>query len=223
MKYSALIFDMDGTIVHNMPVHNQAWQDTLAEAGVQIDLDEFNRSTTGKKTDEILRLMLGGQLSDARLAYWGERKEALYRQRFASQRQPLPGLLQLLTQALAMHLPMAVATASPPENIGFILDGLELRRYFNAVVGGADVQHGKPNPEIFLKSASILGVEAASCLVFEDALGGIEAARRAGMDAVMICTTIDAQEVAGQPHVLCAVPDFTSLDLPTLLGQPPSK
>jgi beta-phosphoglucomutase-like phosphatase (HAD superfamily) len=114
---------------------------------------------------------------------------------------------------------MAVATASPPENISFILDELNLRRYFTAVVGGHDVQFGKPNPEIFLKSAQTLGIEPAHCLVFEDALGGIEAARRAGMDAVMICTTIPAQEVAGQAHVLCAVPDFTHLDLPVLLGQ----
>jgi len=88
------------------------------------------------------------------------------------------------------------------------------------VVGGADVLHGKPIPDIFLKSAHAMGIEPADCLVFEDALGGIEAARRAGMDAVMICTTIDAQEVAGMSHVLFAVPDFTYLDLPTLLGYP---
>ena len=184
MKYNALIFDMDGTIVHNMPIHNQAWHDTLAEAGVQIDLDEFNRATTGKKTPEILRMMLGPQLSDSEVAYCGERKESLYRERFACCREPLPGLLHLLEQAHTLGIPMAVASAAPPDNIPFILDDLDLRRHFQAVVGGHDVQHGKPNPEIFLKSARILGVEPANCLVFEDALGGIEAARRAGMDAV---------------------------------------
>jgi beta-phosphoglucomutase len=218
MKYNALIFDMDGTLVHNMPIHNQAWHDTLAEAGVHIDMDEFNRSTTGKKAAEILRAHLGAQLSDAEVAYWGERKEALYRERFACCREPLPGLLHLLEQAHTLGIPMAVASAASPDNIPFILDELDLRRYFKAVVGGHDVKHGKPHPEIFLKSAQILGVEPARCLVFEDALGGIEAARRAGMDAVMICTTIDAQEVAGQPHVLRAVPDFTHLDLLSLLG-----
>ena len=218
MKYSALIFDMDGTLVHNMPIHNQAWQDTLAEAGVQIDKDEFNRATTGKKTAEILRLMLGAQLSDADLAYWEQRKEALYRERYACCREPLPGLLHLLEQAQSLGLRMAVATAAPPDNIGFILDELDLRRYFDAVVGGQDVKFGKPDPEIFLKSARTLGVEPSACLVFEDALSGIEAARRAGMAAVMICTTIEAAEVAGQPHVLRAVPDFTHLDLAALLG-----
>jgi beta-phosphoglucomutase family hydrolase len=220
MKYDALIFDMDGTLVHNMPIHNQAWQDTLAEVGIHIDKEEFNRITTGKKTSEILRMMLGSQLSDSEVAYWGERKETLYRERFACCREPLPGLLHLLDQAHSLDLPMAVASAAPPGNIAFILDELDLRRHFQAVVGGHDVQHGKPHPEIFLKSARILGVEPARCLVFEDALTGIEAARRAGMDAVMICTTIGAHEVTGQPHVLCAVSDFTNLDLPTLLSPP---
>jgi beta-phosphoglucomutase len=220
MKYNALIFDMDGTLVHNMPTHNQAWQDTLADAGVQINQEDFNRTTTGKKTHEILRLMLGSQLSDSELDYWAERKDSLYRERYACCREPLAGLLHLLEQATTLGLPMAVATASPPSNIPFILDELNLRRFFKTVVGGADVQHGKPHPEIFLKSAQALGISPASCLVFEDALGGIEAARRAGMDAVMICTTIDAQEVAGMSHVLFAVPDFTYLDLPTLLGYP---
>jgi beta-phosphoglucomutase family hydrolase len=220
MKYNALIFDMDGTLIHNMPIHIQAWHDTLAEAGVLIDLDEFNRATTGKKTGEILRMMLGAQLSDPEVAYWANRKEALYRERFACCREPLPGLLHLLEQAQELGLRMAVATAAPPENIPFILDELDLRRYFTAVVGANDVKNGKPHPEIFLKAAKILGVEPADCLVFEDALGGIEAALRAGMDAVMLCTTIDAQEVAGMPHVLRAVPDFTYLDLPTLVGQP---
>src|SRR5512145_137759 len=111
MNYSALIFDMDGTLVHNMPTHNQAWQDTLAEAGIQIDQNDFNRATTGKKTGEILRMMLGTQLSDSELAYWGDRKEALYRERYAYHREPLPGLLHLLEKAQSLGIPMAVATA----------------------------------------------------------------------------------------------------------------
>lgn len=206
-------------MVHNMPVHNLAWQDTLAEAGIQIDLDDFNRTTTGKKTTEILALMFGPQLSEAELSYWSDRKEALYRTRFADSRAPLPGLLEMLVEARELGLRLAVATSSTPENISFILDGLDLRRYFDAVVGGHEVQYGKPHPDIFLKSAQTLGVDPAECLVFEDALTGLEAARRAGMDAVMICTSLEADEVAGQPHVKRAVLDFTYLDLPVLVGQ----
>ncbi|MCS6993419.1 MAG: beta-phosphoglucomutase family hydrolase [Anaerolineales bacterium] len=218
MNYNALIFDMDGTLVHNMPIHNQAWSDTLAEAGIQIDLEEFNRLTTGKKNGEILRLMLGAHISEQEIAFWSARKEALYRERFACCREPLPGLLDFLEQAHALNLPMAVATAAPPENVKFILDEMDLRRHFRAVIGAQDVRNGKPDPEIFLKAAQTLEVRPEACLVFEDALAGIEAAARAGMDAVFLCTTLPAREVEGLPHVLRAVPDFTHLDLPALLG-----
>lgn len=216
MRYKAFIFDMDGTIVHNMPVHNQAWQDTLAEAGVHIDQDEFNRQTTGKRTPEIVRLMLGSQLSEAEIAYWGERKETLYRQRFAGCGEPLPGLLEVLELAHQKALPMAVASAAPPDNVNFILDELDLRKYFQVVVNGEEVPRGKPDPEIFLRAAKSLQTEPCDCLVFEDALSGIEAARRAGMDAVFLTTTIPADETAGKTHVISAVPDFAHLDLAAL-------
>jgi beta-phosphoglucomutase family hydrolase len=219
MKYRALLFDMDGTLVHNMPTHNQAWKDTLAEAGVHVDLEEFNHATVGKTNREILRLMLGAELSESDIQYWGGRKENLYRARFAHLREPLPGLQNLLEQARGLGLLMAVATAAPPDNISFILDELDLRRYFQVVVGAHNVQHGKPHPDLFLKSAEALEVEPTACLVFEDALNGLEGARRAGMKAILICTTLDSQAVLGQSHVLQAVPDFTHIDLPSLLQQ----
>src|SRR5689334_4676818 len=107
MKYRALLFDMDGTLVHNMPTHNQAWKDTLAEAGVHVDLEEFNRATVGKTNGEILRLMLGAELGESDIQYWGARKENLYRERFAHLREPLPGLQNLLEQARSLGLLMA--------------------------------------------------------------------------------------------------------------------
>jgi beta-phosphoglucomutase family hydrolase len=219
MKYKALIFDMDGTLVNNLPVHNKALKDTLLEAGVQLptDMVKFYASVNGKKNAEVFRMMLGAHAKDSEVAYWSERKDALYRERFTHSRKPLPGLLQLLERADILGLPMAVASASSPENISFILEELNLNRHFKVVISGRDVQHGKPNPEIFLKSAEAMGIDPSACLVFEDGLYGIEAARRARMDAVCICTTLDAQEVAEQPHVVHAVPDFAHLDLSSLL------
>lgn len=220
MNYKALIFDMDGTLVHNMPFHNKALEETLPEAGVQLpsDMSVLYNSIYGKKTLEVFRILLGPHLTDSEVAYWSERKEELYRKQYASHREPLPGLLQVLEQAHSLELPMAIASASSPENISFIVDGLNLRHHFKAIVSGHDIQHGKPNPEIFLKSAEAVGAKPSECLVFEDALNGIEAASRAGMDAIFLSTTSKAREVESQPHVLQVMPDFTHLDLPTLMG-----
>ena len=219
MKYKALIFDMDGTLVHNMPFHNRALEETLREAGVQLpsDMTVLYNSIYGKKTLEVFRILLGPDLTDSEVGYWSEHKETLYRRQYASHREPLPGLLQVLEQAHSLNLPMAIASASSPENISFILDDLDLRSHFKVVVSGHDIQHGKPNPEIFLKSAETMGVEPSECLVFEDALNGVEAANRAGMDVIFLSTTIEAREVDGLPHVLRVMPDFTHLDLPKLV------
>lgn len=218
MNYKALIFDMDGTIVHNMPTHNQAWQDTLAEAGVHIDQDEFHRQTSGQKNQEILRLMLGDQLTDEEIAHWTDLKETRYRERFACCIEAVAGFNELMEAGKLAGLKLAVASAAPPENISFILDGLGIREQFDAIVGGEDVVNGKPHPDIFLKAAGMVGCAPADCLVFEDALAGIEAARRAGMDVVAVLTTIHADELSGIDHIIAKVPDFTAFDLTAALA-----
>jgi HAD superfamily hydrolase (TIGR01509 family) len=190
----------------------------LAEAGVQVDQEEFHRRTSGLKNQEILKMMLGNQLSDEEINYWTLRKEGRYRDRFSCCIEPVPGLIELLEQATKLGIKLAVASAAPPDNLTFILDGLEIRGYFKAVVGGEDVMHGKPAPDIFLKAAAMLGVEPSNCLVFEDALGGIEAARRAEMDVFAILTTLHRHEVTGTANLISAGPDFTHFDLLAVAG-----
>ena len=90
---------------------------------------------------------------------------------------------------------MAVATAAPLTNVEFILDGLDLRNFFDAVTTAEDVTNGKPDPEFFLVSAEKLGVEPAHCIVFEDALGGFEAAHRAGMKSIGIATVNSIEDI----------------------------
>ena len=114
----------------------------------------------------------------------------------------------------------AVGTAAPPENVTLVLDGLDLRRYFQAVVGGADIRHGKPDPEVFLIAADRLRVRPADCVVFEDAPAGVEAARRAGMQCVVVTTTLTAEKARRLPateHVRHIVADFTDPALDGLL------
>lgn len=210
----ALIFDVDGTLVHNMPVHNQIWLNFLAGLGIQIEANEFQHKTAGKTSPEVVRLMLGNHLTDAEARQYGEQKEILYRSTY--QPQAVPGLHAFLAQAHQAGLPMAIASAGGPLNIGLVLDGLGIRPYFQAIVSGEDVQHGKPAPDLFLKAAERLGVDPADCLVFEDAWFGVEAAHRAGMRVILLTTTIDPQTVEEQHGVETAVPNFAALDFAKL-------
>jgi beta-phosphoglucomutase len=108
---------------------------------------------------------------------------------------------------------VGVGSSAPPENITFTLDGLDLRKYFQAIVNGSEVKNGKPAPEVYLKLAEKLGAQAADSLVFEDALSGIEAGLNAGAKVVGLATTHPAHEIS---HSDLVVNDFAGLTVDRL-------
>jgi beta-phosphoglucomutase len=206
----AFIFDMDGTLVDNMRFHGLAWQKMLVENGVETDPHDFLVKTAGKTNREIIPQFFPDATA-AKLLELGGRKESLYRELFLPHRQAIKGAVEFLEEAKALGVKMAVATAAPVANMEFILDGLNLRRFFRAVTTAADIENGKPNPEIFLKSAEKLGVEPKNCLVFEDALNGFEAAHAAGMKSVAITTVHKLEQLRALNGVVEAIDDFTEV------------
>ena len=207
----AFIFDMDGTLVDNMRFHTKAWGKMLAENGVEMNAHDFLVKTAGKTNREILPTVFK-DISDERIAELGKRKETLYREYFLPHRKTVDGVVEFLEAARNFGIKMAVATAAPVGNVEFVLDGLDLRKYFQAVVTAADVSRGKPDPEIFLKSAVQLNVEPKKCLVFEDAIGGFEAASRAGMQSIGIATVNSIEDILKLDSVVEAHDDFTKLN-----------
>ena len=214
----AFIFDMDGTLVDNMRFHTEAWGKMLAENGVAMNAHDFLVKTAGKTNREILPTVFG-ELTDERILELGERKESLYRELFLPARKPLAGVLEFLEEARRLGVKMAVATAAPVGNMEFILDGLNLRRFFGAVTTADDIANGKPDPEIFLKSAEKLRVEPQNCLVFEDAVGGFEAAHRAGMKSIGIATVNRTEEILKLDSVVEAHHDFSGLSAQELIAR----
>lgn len=132
--------------------------------------------------------------------------------------EPLAGLLPLLRQARQAGLALAVATAANQGNIDFVMNGLQMWDYFDVIVGADDVARGKPYPDLFLLAAERLDVPPAHCLVFEDALTGIEAGRRAGMPVVGVATSHSEAELAEQSGVRQTISDFTQFQLGDLLA-----
>jgi beta-phosphoglucomutase family hydrolase len=205
------IFDMDGTIVDNMAFHTQSWITFFERRGQLIDADEFFRTTAGRQGKEIIRSALGEHLGDDEVTLLNHEKEALYRELYAPHLASVGGFDALVERAQAEGIALAVATAAPPANIAFTLDGLDLRRHFGVVVGAADVARGKPHPDVFLEAATRCGVPPAHCIVFEDAPLGVEAARRAGMRCIVLTTTLPASNFAEFDNVIAIVSDFSTL------------
>lgn len=214
----ALIFDMDGTIVDNMGYHSAAWVKFFQVHGKTIDEEEFFRQTAGRQNHEIMREYINADLSDDDAMRLGMEKEQVYRMLYAPHRKTLHGFDALIAQARAKRTALAVGTAAPHDNIVFTLDGLDIRRHFDVVVGAADVKRGKPNPDIFLKAAELCGALPADCIVFEDAPLGVEAARRAGMRVCVLTTTMPEQAFAQFDNVIALAKDFSALSIDALFG-----
>jgi beta-phosphoglucomutase family hydrolase len=214
----AIIFDMDGTIVDNMAYHTASWLEFFKRRGQLIDKEEFFLRTAGRQGHEIMREFVRADLSDAENNLLNAEKEAAYRALYAPHRKPAAGFDTLVADAKSKGVVLAVATAAPLENIAFTLDGLDIRRHFEAVIGAADVPLGKPEPDVFLKAAQQCGVAPEHCIVFEDAPLGVEAARRAGMRAVALTTTMPAEAFAAFDNVIAIASDFTSFTIESLFA-----
>ena len=206
----ALIFDMDGTMVDSMPSHAESWLVLAERHGLQIDLPELMRRTTGRTGLECMRILFERDMPDEEAFAYVQEKEVLYREIFAPQFAEVQGFSAFATDARARGLQIGVGTAGDKHNVAFAYARLLLRPLPTVAVGGDEGLPGKPEPAIFLEVARRLGVAPEHCIVFEDAPLGIEAARRAGMHAVGICTGHSAAELAG-PHVLAHAKHFTEL------------
>ena len=207
---TALIFDMDGTMVDSMPAHARSWDLFRQRHRLQLSVAEILKRTTGRTGIECVRELLGDDVPADQAQEYIARKEADYREIFAREFREVAGFSRFARAAQARGLKIAIATAGDRNNLEFVLSRVDLARRPDAEVRGDQGLPGKPEPDIFLKAAQALGVPPAQCIVFEDAPFGIEAARRGGMRAVAVCSTHSASELAG-PHVIAAVRDYNEL------------
>ncbi len=218
MTFKALIFDMDGTLLDNMHVHNTIWSEYLAERGIQLTPIEIGRQTASLPNPQIIRMYFGSKVEPDQVIAMATEKEDRYRARLASGAiEPLPGLRAFFDQIAAAELPRALASSASRVNLDFTLKALRLEHFFHVVISSEDVQRGKPDPEPFLTAAARLGVSPAECLVFEDSPFGLEAAQRAGMRAVALTTSHPVEELEHFPHLIGLMPDYRATALVDVL------
>jgi beta-phosphoglucomutase len=193
-----LVFDMDGVIVDSNPFHQEAWRAFCRMHGCALADDELRRYVYGRTNADALRHLFGDCLDAGMIERYASQKEQCYRELFRPHLEPLPGLLTFLGKARGCFAGLAVATSAPPENVDFVLDTLNLRRFFPVIVDETLVSRGKPDPEIYLKTAALLGAKPSACIVFEDSPSGIRSAKDAGMAVVGVSTTHAKEELAGK-------------------------
>jgi beta-phosphoglucomutase len=213
----ALIFDLNGTMINDMAFHLRAWTEILNEdlkAG--LTAEQVKSEMYGKNSELLIRVFGEGRFARDEMDYWSVEKEKRYQKAYRPHLQLIRGLADLLKRAQDQNIPMAIGSAAIPFNIDFILDQLDIRKYFSDIVSADDVAISKPDPETFLKAARLLNTDPGDCLVFEDAPKGVEAAFNAGMPCVVLTTMHNSNDFPVSGHIVRFIEDYTDPFILTL-------
>ena len=208
---SAAIFDMDGVLIDSGAHHRHAWRMLLDELGAEPADPEHWRLTIGRPSEEAIPLLLGRRVSGAEARRLARRKRDLYQERARTGLDPVPGVREFLEALARLDVPRAVGTSASRWDAERLLDDLGLLRFFDVMVTSDDVMLGKPDPEVWTQAARRLRVSAERCVVFEDALVGVQAARAARMRVIGVTTAHSDAELleAGAERT---IPDFQGLE-----------
>ncbi len=216
-RLEAVIWDMDGVIADTGPYHLRAWQGVFKKRGVDFTEEDFRRHF-GQRNDTIIRDALGANLSAEEIKAIAEEKEESYRRQVAHRVKPLPGAIELIKSLVKGGIKVAIASSAPLENIQLVTRRLGIGDCFQAIVWGEEVTEGKPSPQGFLLAARKLGVEPGNCLVIEDAVAGVTAAKRAGMKCLAVTNSHPAQSLRGADLIVDTLQKVTVNDMAALFN-----
>ena len=219
IEAKSVIWDMDGVIADTAPFHLSAWQKVFQERGVKFTKEDF-RHSFGQRNDTIIRKTLGEQTSQEEIDAISGKKEASFRRRIRRNLKPLPGVIKLITSLEEQGFKMALASSAPIENIQLLNTGLGIDNYFQTIISDKDVTEGKPSPQGFLLAAQRLGVEPRNCVVIEDAVAGVTAAKRAGMHCLAITNTHPRRSLKEADLIVDTLEGVSINDIEGLLHPP---
>ena len=178
--------------------------------GANITLEKMKQECYGK-SDEVIERIFPGRFTDEEKTKMSFEKEKQYQQDFKPSLKLIAGLERFLVDAHGAAIKLGIGSAAITFNIDFVLDGLDIRKYFDVIVSADDVINSKPNPETWLKCADELEVSPAECIVFEDSPKGAESALNADMKCIIITNSHEQAEFANYRNVIRFIDDYNSM------------
>ncbi len=208
-KSNAFIFDLNGTMIDDMAFHTRAWHQILTkDLGAEMTMEEVKLHMYGKNSEVLARIFGEDRFTVEEADKLSIEKERRYQKEYFAHLRLINGLDDFLEKAWQQNVQMAIGSAAIMFNIDFVLDNIDIRHYFKAIVSADDVTKSKPDPETFLKGARILGRDPAECIVFEDAPKGVEAAKNAGMKCVVLTTMHKKEEFSQYNNIIGYIKDY---------------
>ena len=189
MSQQCVIFDMDGVICHTNPHHVKAFEAFFNNYKIPYTEQEFEDHMYGKHNGYILTYFFKRAIAGEELTKLEDQKESMFRDIYKDKVETIPHYLKFLEELKSRNFKTAVATSAPRANLDLIVKALQIEDKMNSMMSSEDVQHHKPNPEVYLKSAERVGVSPSDCVVFEDSFSGVTAGLNAGMKVVGVLST----------------------------------
>jgi beta-phosphoglucomutase len=194
MQEIAFLFDMDGVIVDSNPFHKISLKQFCKKYGHDLSEEQLREKIYGRTNKDWLKNVFG-ELDPDTLKKYGDEKEALFREIYKNDIRPVEGLIEFLKKMEMENIPRAIATSAPRDNVDFTLRETATEKYFKTILDESFVTMGKPNPEIYIKTAAALGFDPSNCVVLEDSLSGVKAGKAAGCKVIGITTTHSREEL----------------------------
>lgn len=205
---------MDGVICHTNPFHSMAFKEFFAKRNLFPTEEEFAAHMYGKSNSYIMSHFFGRKIEGEELLILEDEKEGLFREIYQHHVNPIDGFLEFFHGLKRNNLKTGVATSAPKANLELIAGKLDLFPHFESSLASEDVNKHKPDPEVYLKSASRLQISPENCLVFEDSFSGITAGLNAGMKVVGVLSSHQKEEL---PPCHLYINDYKELDVKTVI------
>lgn len=196
LKQVAVLFDMDGVIADTNPFHKITIRQFCEKYGFSLTEEQLKEHIYGRTNKEWITALFG-KLTDEALQRYADEKEELFRKLYAPHVKPVEGLIEFMNELADAGLLLALTTSAPPANVEFLMAHIPVKHHFSVILDERSVTNSKPHPEIYLKAAAALQIPNNRCVVIEDSLSGVKAAKASGSKIIGITTTHTADELAG--------------------------
>ena len=208
---TGIIFDMDGTMVDSLPYHHEAWKIFFNENKVE-NFSEKLKDYKGGGTLDLMKAVYGDRYSLKELKKMSDEKEMIFRRIYKGKIKPIKGFKNFLIDIKSKNILVGLASNAIRKNVSMIINELEIYDHFDSIICGDEVINGKPNPEMFNETINRLNIDKSECLIFEDSLEGILAAKNSGIKVIGI-TSSSSNKVLTNAGCILSISDYLNFKL----------
>jgi len=214
----AIIFDVDGTLVDSLPYHHESWRIFFKNNNLEEnDFTEILKEYKGGGTLELMTSVFGDMYTKDELKTMTDDKEIIFRDIYKSKIYPIEGLKKFLDNLKENNILLSIGSNAIRKNVLMTIEELSITNYFSYIICGDEVSKGKPDPEMYIKTLSNLNIRKDECVIFEDSIEGVTAAKNADIKVIGV-TSSQSSEILKSAGAFKTIENYTTINVDNLLN-----